>query len=151
MRPDCTIEGHPEIFVVGDVMTLNGHARARGGRDAVGRLRRAGTSGTRSRASRRPKPFRYLDLGIGGVPVAAAGRVVSAGPLHLTGRLGWLVWLFIHIAFMTGYRNRFTAIVTWLVAFSRGVRRERAFITQPVDTRRDVYRRNDGPGGAPRA
>ena len=128
----------PEIFVVGDVMTLNGMP----GLAEVAMQSaptRAGTSGTRSRAGRRravplPRPR------VRGLPLAAAGRVVSAGPLHLSGRLGWLVWLFIHIAFLTGYRNRFTAILTWLVAFSRGIRRERAFITQTVDTRRDVFR-----------
>ena len=46
--------------------------------------------------------------------------------MHLSGFLGWLVWLFIHIAFLTGYRNRAGAILTWWVAFTRDVRRERA-------------------------
>lgn len=144
--PDCTIEGHPEIFVVGDVMTLNGmpglaevamQSGAYAGRHIRHQVEGKGA----------PKPFRYLDLGT--AAYLCRGRaVVSAGPLHLTGRFGWLVWLFIHIAFMTGYRNRFTAIMTWLVAFSRGIRRERAFITQPVDTHRDPYRRNAGASGA---
>ena len=146
VRPDCTIEGHPEIFVVGDVMTLNGmpglaEVAMQTGAYA-GRHIRHQVEGATSFA-----PFSYLDLG--SAAYLSRGRaVVAAGPLHLAGRLGWLVWLFIHIAFLTGYRNRFTAIMTWLVAFSRGIRRERAFITQPVDTRRDVYRSGRVPDPA---
>ena len=65
--------------------------------------------------------------------------MVAAGPVKLSGRLGWLTWLFIHIAFLTGYRNRVTAVLTWFVAFSRGVRRERAFTTQEIEIREDVF------------
>jgi NADH dehydrogenase len=84
------------------------------------------------------KPFRYVDLGSAAY-ICRGRAVISAGPLRLSGRLGWLAWLFIHIMFLTGYRNRFTAVLTWLVAFSRGVRRERAFTMQEIETRVDVY------------
>ncbi len=57
----------------------------------------------------------------------------------LDGLAGWLCWLFIHIAFLTGYRNRIGAILTWALAFTRETRRERAFTTAAIDTARDVY------------
>ena len=68
--------------------------------------------------------------------------------------MGWVIWLFIHIAFLTGYRNRIGALFTWWFAFTRDVRRERTFTTQQIETLRDVYdvppacaeRRVGGPG-----
>ncbi|PZS39669.1 MAG: hypothetical protein DLM62_07050, partial [Pseudonocardiales bacterium] len=48
------------------------------------------------------------------------------------------IWLFIHIAFLTGYRNRVGALLTWWLAFARNLRRERTFTTQQLETR-DVY------------
>jgi hypothetical protein len=49
-----------------------------------------------------------------------------------------VIWLFIHIAFLTGYRNRVGALLTWWLAFARNLRRERAFTTQQLELR-DVY------------
>jgi NADH dehydrogenase len=77
---------------------------------------------------------------LGSAAYISRGRaVVSAGPLHTGGFLGWCVWLFIHIAFLTGYRNRAGAVLSWWLAFSRDMRRERTFTTQQIDTQRDVY------------
>jgi NADH dehydrogenase len=84
------------------------------------------------------KPFHYIDLGSAAY-ISRGRAIISAGPIKLSGRLGWLSWLFIHIAFLTGYRNRFTAVLTWFVAFSRDMRRERAFTTQGIHSDRDVY------------
>jgi NADH dehydrogenase len=83
------------------------------------------------------KPFHYRDLG--SAAYLARGRaVVTVGRLLLSGFAGWLAWMFIHIAFLTGFRNRFTAVVTWLVALSSGVRRERAFLIREIAARPDV-------------
>jgi NADH dehydrogenase len=60
-----------------------------------------------------------------------------------------MAWLFIHIAFLTGYRNRVGAILTWWVAFTRDSRRERAFTTAQVGVMTDVYDEpapTDAPG-----
>ena len=84
------------------------------------------------------KPFRYRDLGSAAY-ISRGRAVVSAGPLEVGGFPGWVIWLFIHIAFLTGYRNRLGAILTWWVAFTRDVRRERAFTTQQIQITRDVY------------
>jgi hypothetical protein len=90
-------------------------------------------------------PFRYYDLGS-----AAYLSVISAGPRRFAGFGGWLSWLFIHLAFLTGYRNRFGAVATWTATFVRDARRERTFT--PAD--RDAVRRlrpagRDGPAGRP--
>jgi NADH dehydrogenase len=49
------------------------------------------------------------------------------------------MWGFIHIAFLTGYRNRVGAVMTWWVAVMRGRRRERAFLIDRIDETRDLY------------
>jgi len=72
---------------------------------------------------------------------------VSAGPVHMGGFPGWVAWLFIHIAFLTGYRNRVGAILTWWLAFTRDRRRERAFTTSEVGLVRSIYDRLTSKAG----
>ena len=139
VTPYLQVPKHPDVFVVGDVMSLN---RLPGLAEVAMQSGAYAGRHIRHRVAGRPhiRPFRYFDLGSAAY-IARGRAVVSAGPLHLSGVLGWFGWLFIHIGFLTGYRNRFTAVLTWLVAFARGVRRERAFTTQEVGTGRDVFHR----------
>jgi NADH dehydrogenase len=89
-------------------------------------------------AGRETKPFRYFDLG--SAAYLSRGRaVVSVGKLQFAGFPGWVVWLFIHIGFLTGYRNRVGAVLSWWFAFTRDLRRERTFTTKQVGIVRDVY------------
>jgi NADH dehydrogenase len=94
------------------------------------------------------KPFKYRDLGSAAY-ISRGRAVVSAGPLQLGGFAGWLIWLFIHIAFLTGYRNRVGALFTWWFAFTRDIRRERAFTTQDIEIGEDVYARPPEPDPPP--
>lgn len=142
VRDDLTIPGHPGISVIGDMMSLRelpgvAEVAMQSGLYAGRRVRRELTGGGQV------KPFRYHDLG--SAAYLARGRaVVSAGPLRLSGFAGWVVWLFIHIAFLTGYRNRAGAILTWWVAFTRDVRRERAYTTREVGHVQDLYQPSSG-------
>ena len=72
------------------------------------------------------KPFKYRDLGSAAY-ISRGKAVVSAFGLHFGGFLGWWVWLFIHIGFLTGYRNRVGAVLGWWFAFTRDIRREQTF------------------------
>jgi NADH dehydrogenase len=137
VEKDLTIPGHPEISVVGDMMSLDklpgvAEVAMQGGLYAARRIRH------RASGAATEKPFRYHDLGSAAY-ISRGRAVVSAGPLQVGGFLGWWIWLFIHIAFMTGYRNRLGAMLTWWVAFTRDVRRERAFTTQEVKATRNIY------------
>jgi NADH:ubiquinone reductase (H+-translocating) len=130
---DLTIAGHPDIFVIGDVMSL---------RDLPGVAEVAMQSGLyagrriRNRLEgRETRPFRYYDLGSAAY-ISRGNAVVSAGPVHLSGLPGWITWLFIHLAFLTGFRNRLGAIVTWWPAFVRDLRRERAYLAEEIETSR---------------
>jgi NADH dehydrogenase FAD-containing subunit len=71
--------------------------------------------------------------------ISRGKAVVSVGRLHLSGFLAWWIWLFIHIGFLTGYRNRLGAVMGWWFAFTRDLRRERTFTTKEVGFVPDVY------------
>jgi NADH dehydrogenase len=122
---DLGIPGHPEIVVTGDMMSLDklpGVAEV-----AMQTGLYAGRKvGHLARGQRFDKPFRYHDLGSAAY-ISRGKAVVSAFKLHFGGFLGWWVWLFIHIGFLTGYRNRVGAVIGWWFAFTRDLRRERTF------------------------
>lgn len=141
VEPDLTIPGHPEIRVVGDVMALRhlpglAEVAMQSGAHA-GRAVRHSVEGR----TKKPKPFKYVDLGSAAY-ICRGRAVVKAGPVHLSGVPGWLAWLFIHIAFLTGFRSRLGAVLSWSVVFASGARRERAF-TLP-----DHAAASDRPHGA---
>ena len=145
--PDLGIPGHPEILVTGDVMSLNklpgvAEVAMQTGLYA-GRRIRHDIAGNATK-----KPFRYYDLG--SAAYLSRGRaVVSVGKLQFAGFPGWVVWLFIHIGFLTGYRNRFGAVLSWWFAFARDLRRERTFTTKQVGIVSDVYTEPPAPPTAP--
>jgi NADH:ubiquinone reductase (H+-translocating) len=146
VEENLTIPGHPEISVLGDMMSLNklpgvAEVAMQSGLYAGNRIRRQ-VSGDLAE-----KPFRYRDLGSAAY-ISRGRAVVSAGPLKVGGFLGWVIWLFIHITFLTGYRNRLGALLTWWLAFTRDIRRERTFTTQQIETLRNVYSLPDAAGVA---
>ncbi|HEX3864965.1 MAG TPA: NAD(P)/FAD-dependent oxidoreductase [Stellaceae bacterium] len=125
--PDLTLPGHPEIFVIGDTAQVEGPQGPLPGVAPV--AKQQGYYVARSIASRRrgtqpPGPFHYRNFG----NLATIGRkeaIVDFGRLHLTGRLGWLVWGVAHIYFLIGFRNRMAVAVDWLwsyLTYQRGAR-----------------------------
>jgi NADH dehydrogenase len=137
VNPDLTIPGHPEITVAGDMMSLDGlpgvaEVAMQGGLYAARRIKRelAGQP--------QDKPFRYHDLGSAAY-ISRGSAVMSVGKVHLSGFIGWWGWLFIHIAFMTGFRNRFGAVLSWWFAFTRDLRQERTLTSGQVGQVADVY------------
>ncbi len=134
---DLTIPDHPEIMVTGDMMSLNKlpgvcEVAMQTGIYAAERIKHevAGHMAT--------KPFRYHDLG--SAAYLSRGRaVVSVRRLKFAGFPGWIVWLFIHIGFLTGWRNRVGALLNWWPAFVRDVRRERTYTTERVGVIADAY------------
>src|SRR6202020_1769734 len=118
----CSVPGHPELFVVGDLMALNGlpglaevamQSGNHAARTIVRRLR-----------GQEPKPFRYIDLG-SMETIARFRAVATVGRLQLSGFLAWLMWLVVHLAFLTGFKTRASAVASWAVAFLVRGRRQR--------------------------
>jgi len=82
--------------------------------------------GHQARGQRFDKEFKYRDLGSAAY-ISRGKAVVSAFKMNFGGFPGWVVWLFIHIGFLTGWRNRIGALFSWWFAFTRDIRRERTF------------------------
>jgi len=80
------------------------------------------------------KPFKYRDLGSAAY-ISRGRAVVSTRRLHFGGFIGWVAWLFIHIGFLTGWRNRIGALFGWWYAFTRDMRRERGFTIDDMPVR----------------
>jgi NADH:ubiquinone reductase (H+-translocating) len=144
---DLSLPGHPEILVTGDMMCLDklpgvAEVAMQSGIHAGRRVAHM------ARGEAFTKPFRYRDLGSAAY-ISRGRAVVSAFGLNFGGFLGWWVWLFIHIGFLTGYRNRVGAVLGWWFAFTRDLRRERTFTID--DMPRDIihaYRGLVSPAGA---
>ncbi len=142
---DLSLPGHPEILVTGDLMCLDklpgvAEVAMQGGLYAGRRISH------QARGETYDKPFRYRDLGSAAY-ISRGRAVISAGKLNFGGFLGWWAWLFIHIGFLTGYRNRFGAVLGWWFAFTRDLRRERAFTVDDVPVGTGPYGRLLGPAG----
>ncbi|MFI5052890.1 MAG: NAD(P)/FAD-dependent oxidoreductase [Acidimicrobiia bacterium] len=125
VMPDLTLPGHPEVFAVGDMVALDnlpGVAEVA----MQGSLHAAHTVGRRLRGYSDAKPFKYRDLG----SVATIGRfraIFSWKRIHLSGAPAWVVWMFVHLAFLNGFGNRFTTLMRWLRWMGGRNRVERTF------------------------
>jgi len=142
---DLCLPGHPEIMVTGDVMCLDklpgvAEVAMQSGLYAGRRI------GHLARGRAYDKPFRYHDLGSAAY-ISRGRAVVSAFKLNFGGFAGWWVWLFIHIGFLTGYRNRIGAVLGWWFAFTRDLRRERTFTMDDVPVISGAYGKLADPTG----
>ena len=128
--PDCSLPGHPEVFVVGDLMALEGlpglaEVAIQSGRHAASEIQR------RLEGKTEPRPFRYRDLG----SLAAISRYYAIGQrgrLRVWGFAGWLLWLVVHITFLTGFKNRASALFHWIISFFGRARAERTTTLEQV-------------------
>jgi NADH dehydrogenase len=127
--PDLTLPGHPEVFAIGDMTTLNNlpgvaEVAMQGGLHAANTIARR-LNGKES------VPFKYRDLG----SVATISRfraIASVHRLRLSGFPGWLVWFFVHLGFLTGFGNRLSTMARWLRSMIGRGRAERAASTAHV-------------------
>lgn len=142
--PDCTLPGHPEVFVVGDMMALNGlpgvaEVAMQSGIHAARTIKR------RLQGNDEAKPFVYRDLG-SMATISRFRAIVSFKGIKVGGFIGWLMWAFVHLTFLTGFKNRGTALVRWLSAFIGSSRDERTITMQQVSARLVAMRAGVKPG-----
>ena len=127
VEPDLSIPGHPEVFVIGDLAALTG----KDGKPVPGVAPAANQAGRRAARNlaatlkgQPREPFRYLDKG----SMATLGRraaVMEAGKIRVKGWFAWMAWLFIHIFFLIGFRNRVFVMMQWAwsyLTWQRGAR-----------------------------
>ncbi|WP_433161034.1 NAD(P)/FAD-dependent oxidoreductase [Kribbella sp. CA-247076] len=133
VRPDCTLPGHPEVFVIGDLMSLD-HLGGVAEVAMQSGIHAARTVERRLAGDTSAHPFRYRDLGTMAT-IARFRAVVFIGRVRVSGIVGWLMWLFVHLVFLTGFKNRAAALLNWGVAFLGRGRRQRAITEQQVFAR----------------
>ncbi len=126
---DLSLPGHPEVFAIGDMATYQ-HLPGVAEVAMQGGLHAANTIARRL-DGKPPASFAYRDLG----SVAAIGRfraIASVRGLRLSGLPGWLVWFFVHLAFLSGYGNRLSTMLRWMRSMVGRGRAERQFSTAHV-------------------
>ena len=114
VNKDLSLPGHPEIFVVGDMMSLDGlpgvaQVAIQGGKYAAKQIMAEVEKG-RTPAER--TPFKYFDKG-SMATVSRYSAVVKVGKLEISGFIAWVMWLVVHLAYLIGFKNRLTTMVSW--------------------------------------
>jgi NADH:ubiquinone reductase (H+-translocating) len=126
VEPDGSLPGHPDVFVIGDLAHLEQDGKPlpgvaqvaiQGGRHVARTIRN-------DLKGRPREPFRYRDLG----NLATVGRnaaVADFGRVRFGGYFAWLIWVFVHILNLIGFRNRILVMIQWAWAwltYQRGIR-----------------------------
>ncbi len=127
--PDCSLPGHSEVFAIGDMMSLNklpgvAEVAMQSGIHAANTIKRR-------LAGKESVPFKYRDFG-SVATIARFRAVASVKGMRFSGFAGWVVWLVVHIVFLTGFKNRFQALLHWANTFIGGRRAERTITFRQV-------------------
>jgi NADH dehydrogenase len=127
VNPDLSIPGHPEIFVLGDLASLkdeNGKPLPGVAPVAMQEGRAVARNIARELRGESRRNFHYVNKG-NLATIGRAAAVAEFGKVHISGFLAWLSWLFIHIFFLIGFRNRIMVMIQWAwsyLTYERGAR-----------------------------
>ena len=142
VSPDLSLPGHPEVFVVGDqaaIANQDGRPIPRVAQPAMQMGRRAGKNIADEMLNKPRKPFHYQTHG--DLAVIGRYRALAEFPwFTFSGVPAWFLWLFVHILYLAGFRNRLSVLVQWGYAFvtwQRGVRLILRFKPRLPDPRSD--------------
>jgi NADH dehydrogenase len=126
VEKDCSLRGHPEILVIGDLANFTQDGKSLPGVAPVGI--QMGPYAAKLIASRLRdetfRPFRYWDKG-SMATIGRAAAVAQIGKLHFGGLVAWLLWLFVHLMYLVGFQNRLVVMMQWVYAYftmNRGAR-----------------------------
>jgi NADH:ubiquinone reductase (H+-translocating) len=123
---DCSVPGHPEVFVIGDMAHFEEGGRMLPGvaQVAMQQGHYAARAIVKRLRGEPVEPFHYFDKGSLAV-IGRASAVAQIGPLHLSGLLAWLTWVFVHLMYLVEFSNRVLVFVQWgflYLTFNRGAR-----------------------------
>jgi len=142
VNPDLTLPGHPEVFVVGDMTSLDnlpGVAQV-----AIQGAKYAAREIKNRLGDKEPQPpFEYFDKGSMAI-ISRFNAVAMIGRLRVSGLLAWLMWLAVHLVYITGFKNRVTALMHWFVSFIGRGRSERTTTEQQIFARVALSRLEHG-------
>jgi NADH:quinone reductase (non-electrogenic) len=134
VEPDCTLSRYPEVFVVGDLMSLDrlpgvAQVAIQSGRHAAQTIVRRLSGNTTCH------PFHYRDLGTMAT-VSRFHAIAVLGRLRVSGLPAWVLWLGVHLMVLAGFKNRLSLFFNWMIAFLGRRRGQRVITTQQVFARR---------------
>ncbi len=142
VNPDLTLPGHPEVFVVGDMISLDNlpgvaQVAIQGAKYAAKEIK--------GRVEDNPpqKPFKYFDKG-SMATISRFSAVALVGRIRITGFIAWLMWLAVHLVYLTGFKNRLSALGHWFVSFLGSGRSERVATEQQIFGRLALNRLDHG-------
>jgi NADH dehydrogenase len=128
VNPDLTIANFPDIYVVGDMaLSIDSHGKPLQGVAQVamqGGAYAAKSIVRKVKGKPKPAPFNYFDKGNLAV-IGRAAAVANVFGIHLSGLPAWLVWAFIHLAYIVEFQSRLVVFMKWAIqdlTFSRGSR-----------------------------
>src|SRR3954470_18771600 len=128
--PDLTLPGHPEVHVVGDMMSLDklpgvAQVAIQGGRYAADAIKR--------RLAGKPPagPFHYFDKG-SMATISRFSAVADIGKFKFGGFIAWMLWLVVHLMYIVGFKSRVTTVFHWLISFLGRGRSQRVATQQQV-------------------
>ena len=142
VNPDLTLPGYPEVFVVGDMIDLN-HLPGVAQVAIQGAKYAAKEIDGRLKGKAPQEPFKYFDKGSMAI-ISRFRAVAMVGKLRLSGVIAWLMWLAVHLVYITGFKNRVTALLHWFISFLGRGRSERTTTEQQVYARAALKRLKGG-------
>ncbi len=134
VNDDLTVPGHPEVFVVGDMIALKNlpgvaQVAMQGGKHVAGQIKK------RLAGEASGQPFQYFDKG----NMATISRFVAVcaigSKIKFSGFIAWLMWLVVHVMYLVGFKNRFTTMIHWAVSFVFRGRSQRTATRQQIVAR----------------
>lgn len=144
--PDLSLPGHPEVFVIGDLMSVDGVPGVAQGAIQSARFV-TDLIGARLRG-RPPKhtAFVYRDKG-SMATIARFKAVVSVGRVKLTGFVAWLAWCFLHLLYIVGFKQQVMTLLHWFISFLSRARSERTTTNQQMVARLALERLGEHASG----
>ncbi len=130
VEPDLSIPGNPNVFVIGDLMSYpDVPGMAQGAIQSARHV--ADTIKARAEGKEDPGPFKYFDKG-SMATVAKYSGVAKIGPIQITGFIAWLAWLFLHLLYIAGFKQRVITLVSWTLSFFTNGRSQRVVTNQQL-------------------
>lgn len=136
VEPDLTVKGHPNVFIIGDLMAVPGvpgmaQGALQGAHYATKCIKRS-VKGQDDPANR--APFKYFNKGSMST-ISRFSAVAQIGKLEFGGFIAWLAWLVLHLYYLIGFKNRFTTVIAWLITFLGRGRGQMAITSQMIYAR----------------
>jgi NADH:ubiquinone reductase (H+-translocating) len=131
VNADLTLPGHPEVYVVGDMITLKHYpgvaqVAIQGGKYAAEQIQR------RITGRQLKGEFHYFDKG-SMATISRFRAVASVGRFRFFGFVAWLLWLGVHIVYLVGFKNRISTVFHWAVSFLGNSRTQRSGVLQQAE------------------